>query len=104
MIAKAFIEGYWDVIPKIQKISFQIRGKMEVQLEDGRNIVIPVSRFPGIKKLSHSQRLKWYLFGNGFSFDDCNEVYHIEQILGNFKNYQHETELDHLSYQGDREK
>jgi hypothetical protein len=36
------------------------------------------------------QRKKWYLFGNGFSFDDCNEVFHVEQILGNSENYRHE--------------
>jgi len=91
MKANSFIEGFWDVTPKIQKISFQIRGKINVQLEDGRNIVVPISKFPSIKKLTPSQRLKWYLFGNGFSFDDCNEVYHIEQILGNFNAYQHEA-------------
>ena len=91
MTANLFIEGFWDVTPKIQKISFQSRGKINVQLEDGRNIVVPISKFPSIKKLTPSQRLKWYLFGNGFSFDDCNEVYHIEQILGNFKTYQHEA-------------
>ena len=38
-----------------------------------------------------AQRAKWYLIGNGFSFDDSNEVYHIEQILGNFQNYHHEA-------------
>ena len=91
MKANSIIEGFWDVTPKIQKISFQSRGKINVQLEDGRNIVVPISKFPSIKKLTPSQRLKWYLFGNGFSFDDCNEVYHIEQILGNFKTYQHEV-------------
>jgi len=84
------IEGFWNVNPKIKKISFQIRGKIDVSLEDGRNIVVPISKFPSIKKLTPLQRLKWYLFGNGFSFDDCNEVYHIEQILGNFQTYHHE--------------
>jgi len=85
------IEGFWDIKPKIKKISFQIRGKINVFLEDGRNIIIPVSKFPSIKKLTSAQRTKWYLFGNGFSFDDCDEVYHIEQILGNFQVYKHEA-------------
>ena len=85
------IEGFWDISPKIEKISFQIKGKIEVYLQDGRSIIFPISRFPSIQKLSMAQRTKWYLFGNGFSFDDSNEVYHIEQILGNFQTYQHEA-------------
>lgn len=88
---KSNIEGFWDVTPTIKKISFQIRGKIDVYLKDGRNIIVPISKFPSIKKLSTAQREKWYIFGNGFSFDDCDEVYHIEQILGNFKTYQHEA-------------
>ncbi len=52
--------------------------------------VLFASAFPSIKKLTMPQRKKWYLFGNGFSFDDCNEVFHVEQILGNSENYRHE--------------
>lgn len=85
------IEGFWNVKPKIKRVSFQIRGKISIYLEDGRSVIVPVANFPSIKKLTATQRLKWYLFGNGFSFDDCNEVYHIEQILGNFNEYRHET-------------
>ena len=29
------IEGFWDVIPKIKKVSFPTRGKIAVDLEDG---------------------------------------------------------------------
>ena len=83
-------EGFFDVTPKIKKLSFDIKGKMKVTLCDGRIIVAPLSTFPSIKKLTMQQRKKWYLFGNGFSFDDCNEVFHIEQIIGNSGNYRHE--------------
>ena len=82
-------EGFFDVTPKIKKLSFDIKGKMKVTLCDGRIIVAPLSTFPSIKKLTLQQRKKWYLFGNGFSFDDCTEVFHIEQILGNSENYRH---------------
>jgi len=85
------IEGYWDVIPKIKEVSFPKRGKMQISLKDGRIIVVAVSRFPSIKKLSMAQRKKWYILGNGFSFEDSDEVIHIEQILGNVKNYAHEA-------------
>lgn len=85
------IEGFWNVAPRIKKIGFELRGKINIQLEDGRLILVPVAKFPSIKKLTPAQRKKWYLFGNGFSFDDSNEVYHLEQILGNFANYKHEN-------------
>jgi hypothetical protein len=88
------IEGFWNVTPKIRKISFPVVDKIKVTLEDGRTIIAPLSFFPGIQKLTMPQRQKWFIFGNGFSFDECDQVYHIEQILGNFRNYQHELPKD----------
>jgi hypothetical protein len=87
-----YIEGFWNTKPKVKKISFGIRGKIIIHLEDGRSIIIPISKFPSIKKLTLKQRKKWFLFGNGFSFDDSNEVYHLEQILGNFQEFKHELQ------------
>mgnify|MGYP004637868189 CR=1 FL=1 len=84
------IDGYWNVVPKIKKVSFPVRGKMSVQLEDGRQIIAPLSSFPSIKKVPVSERPKWYLVGGGVTWDTCPEVIHIEQILGNFDNYKHE--------------
>lgn len=51
---------------------------------------MPVGQFPGIQQLTPEQRQHWYTYGNGFSFDDSDEVIHIEQILGNFDLYRHE--------------
>ena len=84
------VEGFWDTIPKIKKISFPVRGKMMVSLEDGRTITVPISAFPSIKKVPVSERGKWYLTAGGVTWDSCPEVIHIEQILGNFNNYAHE--------------
>lgn len=84
------IEGYWDVIPKIKKVSFPIRGKMAVDLVDGRSIITPISSFPSIKKVPVKERPKWYIVGGGITWDSCPEVIHIEQLLGNFANYKHE--------------
>ena len=83
------IEGYWDVIPKIKKVTFPLRGKMSVALEDGRIITVPISAFPSIKKVPVKERNKYYLTAGGFTWDSCPEVIHIEQILGNFSNYKH---------------
>lgn len=39
-------EGYWDVIPQIKNVSFPIRGKWQVDLVDGRSIIMSTSTFP----------------------------------------------------------
>ncbi len=39
-------EGYFNVTPKIKSLSFPKRGYFEVDLEDGRIIIMPVSAFP----------------------------------------------------------
>ncbi len=49
-----------------------------------------LERFPSIERLTTHQRQCWYKYGNGFSFDDSDEVIHIEQILGNVDLYRHE--------------
>lgn len=75
----AKIEGYRDITPRIKNITFPIRGKMSVQLEDGRAIIVPIAAFPSIKKVPVKDRNKWYTIGNGFTWDNCPEVIHIEQ-------------------------
>jgi len=86
------IEGFWNTVPEFSKLTFETGNMMTVFLTDGRRITVPLSKFPSIEKLSETQRKNWYLFGNGFSFDDCDEVFHIEQILGNYNLYKHETD------------
>ena len=86
----AQIEGYWDVQPATKKVTFPARGKLQVALEDGRQIIMPISAFPSIKKVPVRNRKKWYLMGGGFTWDECPEVIHVEQILGNYANYAHE--------------
>lgn len=44
-------EGYWNVTPRIKRLSFPRRGKFQVDLQDGRSIVMPVSAFPSLKRL-----------------------------------------------------
>ena len=84
------MEGYLNKKPIIKKLTFTHPGKFDLHLEDGRIITVPVSVFPDIKKLSAAQRRKWYVLDDvGFSFDDCNEVYHIEQVLGKYENYKY---------------
>lgn len=86
-------EGYWNVEPEIKRLSFPKRGKFQVDLKDGRSIVMPVSAFPSLKRVPVSERPKWYLMGGGVTWDSCPEVIHIEQILGNYQSYAHEAVL-----------
>ena len=84
------IEGYFNVKPIIKDIKFEIRGKISFYLADGRIIISPISAFPSIKQLNTKQRTKYQILGDeGFTFDDCNEVFAIEQVLGNYHNYKH---------------
>lgn len=83
-------EGYWDVEPRIKSVSFPRRGKFQVELQDGRVIIMPISAFPSIKKVPSKERANWYLMGGGVSWDSCPEVIHLEQILGDYQKYGHE--------------
>ena len=84
------IEGFWDIEPKIKKIIFPVRGKMQVNFEDGRSLIIPLSAFPSIKQVPVKQRNEWYLTAGGVTWDACPEVIHVEQLLGNYAKYSHE--------------
>jgi hypothetical protein len=84
------MDGYGKIQPIIKSLSFPIRGKMYVALKDGRTIIVPLDKFPSIKNLSLAQRKKWYILeGEGFSFDDCDEVFHIVQVFGNYESYKY---------------
>lgn len=88
-------EGYWNVTPQIKSILFPVRGKWQVDLVDGRSVVMPISAFPSLKKVPVSQRSQWYLMGGGVTWDSCPEVIHIEQILGDYRKYNHEEDNKH---------
>ena len=59
-------EGYWDSTPKIKDISFPVRGKMQVNLTDGRVIIVPLSAFPSIQKLTTGDRESYFLLVAGY--------------------------------------
>lgn len=86
------IEGYWNIKPEIKSLSFPKRGKFQVDLKDGRSIIMPISAFPSIKKVPVKERSEWYLMGGGVTWDSCPEVIHIEQILGDYSKFAHEMQ------------
>lgn len=85
------IEGYWNVTPEIKSLAFPKRGKFQVDLKDGRSIIMPISAFPSLKKVPLKERDQWYLMGGGVTWDSCPEIIHIEQILGDYAKYAHEA-------------
>ena len=83
-------EGINGIKPKIKKIDFVIKNKMQVFLEDGRIVIVPLNYFPSIKALTSSQRKKYFLPDREvIIFEDCDEVFHVEQILGHYEDYKY---------------
>lgn len=67
----------------IKKIDFgEKRGKMAFYLTDGREIIVPISLFPEIKKLRKSQREDYMIMdGQFFSFEAISKIYSVKDIL-----------------------
>ncbi|MBO6118634.1 MAG: hypothetical protein J6P44_08840 [Bacteroidales bacterium] len=58
------------------------RGKIEAFLSDGRVVIVPVSFFPDIKKLSVKQRQNWMILDDQFfTFNDLSKVYAVTDLL-----------------------
>ena len=74
---------YKDTNLGIKKLDFGLkRGMMAVYLTDGRVVLVPVSMFPEIKKLSLSQRDNYIIMDDQyFSFDAMSKIYSIKDVL-----------------------
>ncbi len=85
------IEGIHGIRPVIKKVTFTQRGKMDVHLEDGRTIIVPLRLFPSIQKLNEAQRKKITIVDDQIlMFRDCDEIFHIQQVLGDFEDYKYD--------------
>ena len=67
----------------IKKIDFGVkRGTMAVYLTDGREVIIPISMFPDIKRLTKAQREDYMIMDNQyFSFEAISKIYSIKDVL-----------------------
>jgi len=45
------VEGYWNVEPKIKKIDFPVRGKIQIDFEDGRRLIRCAEKYRLILKM-----------------------------------------------------
>ncbi|TAL61268.1 MAG: DUF2442 domain-containing protein [Bacteroidetes bacterium] len=74
--------GYSSVTPLIKSVRFR-GSKIILDLADGRMLMLPLSKFPEIERLSASQKKKYKLLaGTGLMFDDLDTVYHVSDFLG----------------------
>jgi hypothetical protein len=67
----------------IEKLSFDIAGKISLKLEDGRILIVPLKYFPDIKKLPVEKRKKYTIVDDRtvlFAYSDL--VYHLEDFMG----------------------
>ena len=74
---------YKDTTLGIKKIDFSVkRGVMAFYLTDGRIVVVPVSMFPDIKRLTKAQREVYMIMDDQyFSFDAISRIYSIKDVL-----------------------
>ncbi len=67
----------------IKKLDFgAYRGKMAVHLTDGREVIVPLSLYPDIRKLSLKDRSRWIILDDQFfTFEKLSTVFSIEDIM-----------------------
>ena len=67
----------------IRKLAFgEKRGKMAVYLTDGREVLVPISLFPDIKRMSSAQRENWMVLDDQFfTFDSTSRIYSVKDVL-----------------------
>ena len=67
----------------IEKVLFDLPGKITLKMEDGRMIISPLKYFPDLQKLSIDKRKKHTIVDDRtilFTYSDA--VYHLEDFIG----------------------
>ena len=74
---------YKDTNLGIKKLDFKVkRGTMAAYLTDGREIIVSVSMFPDIKRLSRKQREDYMIMDDQyFSFEALSRIYSVKDLL-----------------------
>lgn len=59
-----------------------MRGRMKVVLTDGRELTVPLTMYPDIKKLSTKQRNDWMVLDDQFfTFSNLSKVYSVADMF-----------------------
>lgn len=74
---------YKDTNLGIKRLDFKVkRGTMAAYLTDGREVIVPVSMFPDIKRLSRKQREDYMIMDDQyFSFEALSRIYSVKDLL-----------------------
>ena len=74
---------YKDTNLGIKKLDSNFkRGAMAVYLTDGRVVIVPVSMFPDIKRLSKAQREDYMIMDDQyFSFEALSTIFSVKDVL-----------------------
>jgi hypothetical protein len=71
-----------DDFLRMKKIEFS-KELMNIYLSGGRILSVPLKQFPEIARLSIIQRSKYHIAaGVSLDFEDSDEVYHLNELLG----------------------
>ena len=72
-----------DIKTGIKKLDFVAhRGRMTVYLTDGREVIVPLSFFPEIKKLPLKERNNWIILDDQFfTFTTLSKIFSIKDIM-----------------------
>lgn len=58
------------------------RGKLIALLTDGREVVVPLTFFPDIKRLSLKERNEWMILDDQFfTFEHLSTIYSISDLM-----------------------
>ena len=72
-----------DTTLGIKKLDFSLkRGTMAVFLTDGRVVIVPISMFPDIKRLTKAQREDYMIMDDQFfSFENLSKIFSVKDVL-----------------------
>ena len=72
-----------DTTLGIKKLDFSLkRGTMAVFLTDGRVVIVPISMFPDIKRLTKAQREDYMIMDDQyFSFEKLSRIFSVKDVL-----------------------
>ena len=72
-----------DTTLGIKKLDFSLkRGTMAVFLTDGRVVIVPISMFPDIKRLTKAPREDYMIMDDQyFSFENLSKIFSVKDVL-----------------------
>ena len=67
----------------IEKVPFDMPGKISIKFEDGRILIVPLKYFPELQKLTVEERKKYTVVDDRtILFSSSDSVYHLEDFMG----------------------